>query len=516
MKKWRTYFVTGIVALSLYVGLFVTSIVLAANGSLSSNPYLAVGLMVGNAFLATFYAVTMVLFIAYLDISKNASLESEYNLGVALDVMNLYAFQRVLHRAIFSRFRRKREQYFVSFSASNSLTLQNAYRNKDVASLNANIAISLNDILQINKKRLFKKQKDTFCFADNSFVLYLFDRDLKQVQELCSLIQDRIYEIVNDNDIHLFVQPLFGIAEINPLEKPFVQIENAIIARQISEKNFESITVYDEEFRSAAAAHNDREEILEALHKREFVVYYQAKYSLTEKAFTSSEALVRWDSDKYGFLTPAQFVEKASESGLLHDINLYVFHQVCADLQESKRRGRRILPVSINFSLHEFFSSQTMEEIFKTMKEYDIDPSLIQIEIVETVSQANKFLSISIIKKLQERGIRILMDDFGVGFSNLGNLRTIPFNAIKFDKSLVDDIVTDEKAREYLRLLIALCKSLGMEVICEGVDSKEQIDYLRRFHCDVIQGYYYSKPVPKAEYDALLAENPFEKKGEAK
>ena len=115
-------------------------------------------------------------------------------------------------------------------------------------------------------------------------------------------------------------------------------------------------------------------------------------------------------------------------------------------------------------------------------------------------------------KKLKERGIRVLMDDFGVGFSNVGNLRKIPFDAIKIDKSFIDDIVEDVKSREIVRFLINLCKVNELEVIAEGVDNKDQLEVLKKNKCDTIQGFYYSEPLSKVEYEKFLMNNPFEKK----
>ena len=174
-----------------------------------------------------------------------------------------------------------------------------------------------------------------------------------------------------------------------------------------------------------------------------------------------------------------------------------------------------MLPVSVNFSLYEFYSANFLDTIVSILEEYNIPTNLIEIEITEATSQANSFLSISILKKLKERGIRVLMDDFGVGFSNLSNLKKMPFDAIKIDKSFIDDIVPDTKAREIVRFLINLCKINEMEVIAEGVDNKEQLELLKRLRCDTIQGFFYSEPLNKADYEKFLLRNPFEKKEDA-
>jgi EAL domain-containing protein (putative c-di-GMP-specific phosphodiesterase class I) len=203
-------------------------------------------------------------------------------------------------------------------------------------------------------------------------------------------------------------------------------------------------------------------------------------------------------------------MDKIEAAGLIHELDTYVFRQVCKDLGDAKRRGRRLIPVSVNFSLYEFYSSDFLTSVIKMIDDAKIEHNLIEIEITETTSQANQFLSVSIIKKLRQQGIRILMDDFGIGYSNISNLRRIPFDAVKIDKSYVDNIATDERAREVVRLSIGLCKISGLEVIAEGADSKEQIDILRRARCDVIQGFYYSQALPREKYERFLLDNPFE------
>jgi EAL domain-containing protein (putative c-di-GMP-specific phosphodiesterase class I) len=182
------------------------------------------------------------------------------------------------------------------------------------------------------------------------------------------------------------------------------------------------------------------------------------------------------------------------------------------DLGDSIKRGRRILPVSVNFSLYEFFSNNFLNRIVETLEKYQVPPTLLEIEITETTSQVNKFLSLSIIKKLKDIGVRILMDDFGIGFSQIENLRQIPFDAVKIDKSFTDRILIDEKTRSIVKFLIELIHDNDMEAIIEGVETKEQVEMLRKLKADTIQGFFYSKPKSLGDYNELLKENSFEAK----
>ena len=253
--------------------------------------------------------------------------------------------------------------------------------------------------------------------------------------------------------------------------------------------------------------------INKAIENNEFVVYYQPKYNLTLKKFISSEALVRWENPKRGLLSPSQFVPQAEQMGLIHKIDMYIFERVCKDLQDCKRKGRRLLPVSVNFSLYEFYNHGFIDDLVSLMNKYNIPPTLIEIEITEQTTNANNFIATSIVKRIKDLGIRILMDDFGVGYSNIMNIRKTPIDVIKIDKSFIDEIVTDAKTRSIVKFLIELCKTNSLESIAEGVNDVKQVEILKKLKCDTIQGYYYSKPLCRNDFEKFLLSNNFEKKG---
>ena len=511
MKTRNKYLILSLIAGLLYVGFFIWFIVWTVGGVLSKSVGVTIAFVVISAVLAILFAAALLKLIEQITLIKSLKLENSYNLGITTDFYNLFAFQKRCRLILKKKKDVEKAIYIASFTASEQSLMQNARRNEEINKLNASIAMGLGSLFS-DKNAEYPRKDFIFCFNHGSFLICAINKDKADMQRLFDVISDLIFKIVADSEMHIWIHPLFGVSEITDRSELFMHIENATIARDMSEKNFETVTYYDESFRKNVS-YDDRKDILEALEKKEFVVYYQAKYNLALKEFTSAEALVRWNSSKYGLLQPSKFVNKAQMAGLIHEINSFVFRKVCEDLNEEKRKGRRMLPVSINFSLYEFYSPSTLEWIKSVLDEYKIDPSYIQIEITEQVSQANQFLSVSIIKKLKEMGIKILMDDFGVGFSNIGNLRKIPFDAVKIDKSLIDDIVENAKSRDVVKLLISLCKLNEMEVIAEGVDSKEQVDILRRSRCDTIQGFYFSKALQKEEYEKLLKENPFEKKG---
>ena len=456
---------------------------------------------------AIIFVFALTYYISQESMLRSLLLENQNVLGRKSTFNNLYAFQKKVYFA--RRFRNRQAQHIVAFSFSNLVVSQNVNRNEEIFGVNGFIVDYLEK--ELTKELKINQRDFIFGFTRGAFLIYSFKQSEQMVNMICETLSKAIYEYANENCRHVSVQPFFGIEVVKGEETLVQHIENALIAREYSEKNFEGITFYQNNFRKTVTS-NDIDELHEALEKNEFIVYYQPKFDLQNRRFISSEALIRWNSEKYGLLSPAKFLGKAEAIGLTHEIDTFVLRKVCEDLNDLRRRGKRMLPVSVNFSLYEFYSASFLDMIVAIMEEYNIPPELIEIEITEATSQANQFLSISIIKKLKERGMRVLMDDFGVGFSNVGNLKKIPFDAVKIDKSFIDDIATDTKAREIVKFLIGLCKINGMEVIAEGVDNKEQVEILKKNKCDTIQGFYYSKALSKQDFEKFLADNPFEKK----
>ena len=504
-NKRNTIFV--IASAVLFVAIIIILVAFTATGFFDGHALLEAFLIAGLVLSAALLAVTLFLFLNQYALIKTLQVENAYVLGKKSDFNNSYGFQRKV--ATVTRFRKKQSRHILAFTVSNLIVAQNVNRNVEIFALNSHIVDFLEETLY---KNMNAKPRDfVSAFSRGSFLLYTFNQNEQSIKEIIDMIAQEIYEFAAKECKHVWIQPFFGIAVVNQEQTLAQQIENAVIARDYSERNFELFSYYQPNFRRGVAS-DDIDELSRALEKKEFLVYYQPKYNVEQRRFVSTEALIRWNSEKYGLLTPARFLGKAETAGLIHEIDTFVLRKVCEDLNDFRKRGKRMLPVSVNFSLYEFYSPTFLDTIVSILEEYNVPSNLIEIEITEATSQANSFLSISIIKKLKERGIRVLMDDFGVGFSNLANLKKIPFDAIKIDKSFIDDIVDDVKAREIVKFLINLCKTNELEVIAEGVDNREQLEILKKIRCDTIQGFYYSQPLTKKDYEMFLVQNTFEKK----
>ena len=458
-NKRNTIFVVA--SAVLFVAIIIVLVVLTAAGAFENNALLEAILIAGLVIAAALLAITLFMFLNQYALVKTLQVENAYILGKKSDFNNLYGFQRKVATA--ARFRKKQSRHIIDFTVSNLIVAQNVNRNVEIFALNSHIVDFLEQSLYI---KMNAKPRDFIAaFSRGAFLLYTFNQTEQSIREIIDLLNKEIYDFASKECKHVWIQPFYGIAVVNDEETLAQQVENAVIARDYSERNFELFSYYQPNFRRGVAS-DDIDELSRALEKKEFIVYYQPKYNIEQRKFVSVEALIRWKSEKYGLLTPARFLGKAETAGLIHEIDTFVLRKVCEDLNDFRKRGKRMLPVSVNFSLYEFYSPNFLDTIINTLDEYDI-PS---------------------------------------------NLKKMPFDAIKIDKSFIDDITDDTKAREIVRFLINLCKVNNMEVVAEGVDKKEQLELLKKLRCDTIQGFYFSEALAKKDYEFFLKNNTFEKK----
>ena len=501
--------IIGFWSLLFYIGVFATSFI---------RPDIFGSLLVLVRFLFVFLIIIASgIFGAEFKIFRNRytffrSLEDEnfYTLGIRSTFFNLEAFRDKVRELEHKRYLKEKERYVLAFSPTATNVVGGANRNRVLQSLNQTLAAFINRIMVTKENTLFSRKNAVYAFDRNTFLFFLFANNETDVHTLISQLSNECFRLVNEENIKIWVQPFCGICKVSDDTSSLTSlIEKAVIAKSQSEQNIESFTYFKEGFINKDS--NTVEDITRGLENKEFIPYYQPKYSLKEKRYISCEALARWKTPD-GILPPAKFIDRAGRAGLLNAIDLSVFEASMKDLGDSIKRGHHVVPVSVNFSLYEFFSHNFLEKIIGVLDKYGVPKTMLEIEITETTSQVNKFLSLQVIKKLKDMGIRILMDDFGTGFSQIENLRQIPFDGIKIDKSFTDRIVDDEKIRSIVRFLVQLIHDNDMEAIVEGVETKEQVDLLRKMKVDTIQGFYYSKPLPADECRELLKKESAEKK----
>ena len=457
-----------------------------------------------------FAGLTLFLYRLYIDQTyfiKELERENEYTLGHDVVFFNLAAFKRLVMQRNKKRKYLNKKKYIMAFTATSSSLSTNYLSNDNVMNLNYYLSKFFSETFN-KKKEQFNRKNIVYGFNRGTFLICAYLDENEDFTKIITFISNETYRIVTTEKLKIWAQPFFGVKEYNNGENLTSAIEDAFISRNMAEANFESFAVF-KKTGEKATTHNS--EIIEALKNDEFIPYYQPKYSLKEKKFISSEVLARWNSPTRGILSPGLFIEQAEQAGVLPEIDIVIFEKGLIELSEAIKRGRRVIPCSFNFSLYEFFSHNFLDTITGLVDKYKVPAQYIEIEITETTSQINQFLSISVIKKLKKMGMRVLMDDYGVGYSQIDNFNKIPFDGIKIDKSFTDNLLNDEKSKSIVKFLTELGHENNMEVIIEGVEKKQQVDVLRRLHIDTIQGFYYSKPLSSNDLYEFLKNNEFEK-----
>lgn len=241
-----------------------------------------------------------------------------------------------------------------------------------------------------------------------------------------------------------------------------------------------------------------------AIAGEEFQVYFQPQYNHSTGMIIGAEALVRWVSPRFGFVSPADFIPVLEEQGRVPEIDLYVFEHVCRFLRHSLDMNLPRVRISVNMSRNDVLCEDFIDRQEALRQKYDVPTSLIHVELTESAAIAGSQVIIDAIDRLHSLGYTVEMDDFGSGYSSLNVLKDINFDVLKLDLKFIAGSIGNERGGTILSSVVRMAKWLRLPVIAEGVETVEQADFLRSVGCDYIQGYLYSKPVPAAEYEKLL------------
>ena len=254
------------------------------------------------------------------------------------------------------------------------------------------------------------------------------------------------------------------------------------------------------------------EQLLEDFHtairEKQFTVFYQPKFDVRpdEPVLCSTEALARWRHPKLGLISPGVFIPLFEKNGLIRELDSFVWREAVAQIRTWEERLGRLIPVSVNVSRIDLNDPPLLKILEKTVDEAGIGRESILLEITESAYTDNAEQIVNVVKSLRESGFFIEMDDFGTGFSSLNMITTLPIDALKLDIQFIRTAFRDRKDTRLLETVIRLAQSLGLSTIAEGVETEEQMLTLKALGCDVVQGYYFSKPLPADEFEAFARE----------
>ena len=344
-------------------------------------------------------------------------------------------------------------------------------------------------------------------FADNFAILTPYsERGIHP-----KAIYDVICRAITDNDITAHdIQVYEGVYHITDSTQSVANmVDRASIAcRSITGSFREHIAYYDEAMRQRIL---DEQEICDDSHRAlangEFCVYFQAIYGVKAEHFVSAEALVRWHHPTKGMISPGRFIPIFEKNGFIAELDLYVMEQVCKYHQKRSDMGLKPFPISVNVSRMSLYNPKLFDIVCNLTEKYNVSPNIFRIEITESAYNDNPTQLLDTVNKLREKGFPVLMDDFGSGYSSLNTLMDIPIDILKLDMKFMQGFEKNEKVGTIVTSVARLAKWLNIPMLAEGVETRDQLEFLASIGCSYIQGFYFAKPNPEEEFTALIAKN---------
>ena len=372
--------------------------------------------------------------------------------------------------------------------------------------------LNTEDILRFVAKvyKMSMRQDETYGhIIDDHFVLLIHYSDEADLMRRLRLIHAIVFNYPEMKKLRSNLRLSIGAYCIDRTKDEPIQklIDRAIIAQKtIPHYSSESINIYSESVQNIyvqRAIIESRKDV--ALKNNEFQIFYQPKYNIAQNRTDGSEALVRWYDPENGiYRNTAEFVPIFEADGFVSKLDRYVYVEVCKYISEAVARGDRVVPVSINVSRVTATQDDFVSFYISTKKKYNIADDFLTIEFTESFAIENYDVLKDVIKRLKANGIRCSIDDFGAGYSSYSILKELPMDELKLDRFFISNGLSKERDDLLLKSIIKLAKDLGMKVTQEGVEDIQTLRRLEDLGCDVIQGYYYSRPLELTEYTAFL------------
>lgn len=348
-------------------------------------------------------------------------------------------------------------------------------------------------------KECLNKDDHIFRAGGDEFILLCFDiKNNEQATELAEKIINAFNRTIVIDGHQLHITPSLGIVlyEDNPAnyEDSLIYADNAMYKAKSNGRNGYVIynSILEESYKDKLTLKMDMEK---ALENNEFILHYQPQVDIQNGKIIGVEALIRWNHKEKGMIFPDKFIPIAEETGLITKIGEWVLREACSQAKKWQNINLPLIKISVNLSTQQFLKSGLTKVIKDVLSETGLDPINLELEITESMTMKVDY-AIRTLKELNDLGVKISIDDFGTGYSSLNYLKKFCIDYLKIDKSFVKDIMNNENDAKIVETIISMAHSLGLKVIAEGVEDKEQLRFLQSRHCDFVQGYYFSKPIP--------------------
>lgn len=241
-----------------------------------------------------------------------------------------------------------------------------------------------------------------------------------------------------------------------------------------------------------------------ALERNEFSLNFQPQLSLVSNVLCGAEALIRWNHPQLGAISPADFIAVAEDTGQIVQIGEWVLRTACQKISSWRRNGLPVVPIAINLSIRQLIQPNFSKYVASIMRDNDLLSGDLELEVTESILLGDAEVALSFLNEMREMGVKLSIDDFGTGYSSLSYLKKLPIHKLKIDRSFIRDIQIDSNDETIVRSIISLGHHFKLSVIAEGIESQQQLDYLRKLGCDEMQGYHYARPLPELEFVEFL------------
>lgn len=359
------------------------------------------------------------------------------------------------------------------------------------------IADCMNEILKENE-----------CFGristDNFVMLVQYHNKgdiIDKVNAISNKVRDyiKMYHVELSFGIYLIEDRTVEVSSLN---------DRAYIARNtIKTKRDLTYAFYDESIREKLLKEKEIENDMEyALANKEFLVYLQPKYLLEDETIVSGEALVRWSHPRKGLIPPNDFIPLFEKNGFIKQLDRYMFEQVCSFISDWQKEHQQKFPItiSVNLSRAHMDTKGLVEDFVKITRKYGVDPVCLEIELTESAVFKDTDKLIKIMQSFKKEGFFLSIDDFGSGYSSLNTLKDLPVDIIKFDRGFLQATTYNDRGRVIVDSLIHMTKVLNLQTVAEGIETEEEVAFLKQVGCDIVQGYYYARPMPTINFEKLL------------
>ncbi len=347
-----------------------------------------------------------------------------------------------------------------------------------------------------------------FRYGGDEFIVLLENTTIEETEQVATNILKELIVSYHLDGIDIVVSPSIGISvypsDATDAKTLIKKADNAMYhAKRIGKSNFQ---FYHDSMVSKIHGNVEMESLLrKAIALEEFLLVYQPQIDAVTNKVYGAEALIRWNNKELGMISPGQFIPLAEDSGLIVPIGEWVIREACQQVKQWQKEGHPLFPISVNLSIRQFYQTDLIPVVQNIIEEIGIEPEYLELEITESMAMDADTAS-TVLHELKEIGVKIAIDDFGTGYSSLSYLKQFPIDHLKIDQSFIQDISDNGDDEDIVSAIITLAHNLKMATIAEGVETEAHIKFLQKHQCDVLQGYYFSKPLePQAFKEWLQA-----------